>query len=450
MQMQSPLALLEHRRSNPLASWLNLTSSAAVVDERLRRPPWNRAELKHLSADERIQLANELSSKVALTKDLLSIHLNMQRMVGDGLALRHPEGTYYAGRIFDLAHLQQEGASLEAIPLLPWRVDFFGGMHIMGESGTGKSLASETVYTQWPQVYVHQGGVGELAYLKQLGWLKVHMPADGTRGGFLLNAFMSVDRALGSDYADRYVRLTVERQLVKLLYVLALHRCGVLIIEEAQETNLHNTPYGKEFLNFFLRLLNWSIPVVLIGNPLAFGAMYKHAQLLSRFSAYGGVRMSPLASDDPEWEHTWMPTIWKPSILTEEDAPISRLNLKIWRATGGFPRYLQRLRIDAEICALRNGSERLEQEHIAMALQGPTMVEVRGLIKGFAMRSVEQISVYSDIDVPYYASLWGKARNEPSQKRGKLSESSEAGTSDEALAMVARAHLEATQRASGH
>lgn len=405
----SAVDALKYQRTNPLVRDLQLFRTPRQLAEAVAPPPVNPDELKLIPPCDRISLSRQFPEAVVVTKALLTIQDNMQRMVADAYAKRDPRNASYARALFKLANRQRDVSDLQDSSLLGIDISYCGGMLVAGESGCGKSFATEALYSQWPAVIEHTAGAGEFAYLKQIVHLKVHMPADGQRGGFLTNAFTAIDALVGSSYASKYARLSIEKQLVKLLYVLALHRCGVLIIEEAQEKNLAANTFGEQFLFFFLRLLNWGVPVVLIGNPLAFVEMRKSVQLRSRFTEYGDFRLVPVDLEDPEWKSQWVPQCWRPFLTSQPDQVIENVDQIVWHCTGGIPRYLTRLRREAEIAALRCNSEQVQSEHVSMAFHGESMTGVHQVIEAFACKNLDKLGKLSDVDQAYFASKWSGA-----------------------------------------
>jgi hypothetical protein len=211
---------------------------------------------------------------------------------------------------------------------------------------------------------------------------------------------------------------TVERLLVNVLHYLALHRCGLLIIEEAQEKNLAATQFAREFLTFFLRLLNHSIPVVIIGNPLAFSVLDSFSQDQSRFSEYGDFRIDPTFDfRDEEWRDVWMADLWTASLLDHSDEPIEDLSELIWNYTAGFPRHLARLRRETLSVAIQLGSARVSLEHIQIATASPAMSGASKLISAFVNRNWKELEQYDDIPIAEVKSKWdllaASAQNPP-------------------------------------
>jgi AAA domain len=393
-------------RGNPLLQGLPKIRTPEEICSALESFPYDPQMLRKMPTEDRIVLSRHAQKSVVISDDLFQIQIGIQRMWVDGLVARDPRHPQLIGTQFGFA---QDIRSCNQLSDLQWRESFCGGMLIEGDTGTGKSFAVDTLLSQWPTV-VHHKGSSELPWsnFKQLIYLKVPMPADGSRKGLIDSIFMGMDNALGTQYLNlhRAASWSVERLLIRALYYLTLHCTGVLIIEEAQHQNLAGT-FGREFLTFFLRILNYGIPVVIIGNPAAFVVIKNHGQDLARFSEYGGFRLSPILDhSSTEWTTQWVPGLWRPCVTSEPDGSIENLSEILWRYTGGFPRFLARLRRESEIAALLNGSESVELQHIEMGYHSAAMRPVQPLIEAFVCRSPSKLQKFRDVDHSYYVSEW--------------------------------------------
>lgn len=163
---------------------------------------------------------------------------------------------------------------------------------------------------------------------------------------------------------------------------------------EAQQENLAVSQFARDFLTFFLRLLNHGIPVVIIGNPMA-------------FSEYGDFRIGP-AYDfrDEEWRGEWMPDLWMATLLDEEDEPIEDLDELIWTYTAGFPRYVALLRRETLSVAIQMGSTKVCLDHIEIAKMSPPMMGAAKLISAFVNRDWRDLEQFLDIPIAEIRLRW--------------------------------------------
>lgn len=415
-QFTNPLQLsLDRLKRNPLLAALPEQMSPVDLAQALRFRPITPANVKAIDLNDRLRLVGEYKKIFVPTTMNLAIARSLQQMIHDGLAQRDPHLTSAKTFIFKGGQLKgQELSKLE------WWPSFASGMVIEGITGTGKSQLIDRFLSLIPQVIEH-GPNPEFgwAFLKQLVWLKIYMPSDGSRGGFLQGAFLELDRALGTDYAKQYssTAWTVEKKLVVFLHLLSVHRCGLLVIEEAQEKSLSQSAIGRDFITFFLRLLNWGIPTVLMGNPLAFAKLRDFSQDVDRFSEGGWFHIHPLM--DPkseEWTEDWLPSLWAPTLLDHADAEYlpftddltdQTLADFIWTRTAGVPRYVCRLRREVQDAALRAGATQVTAAMVDEVYRtSEKMIELHRRIVAFVRKDWRALQCFDDIPWDYFRQLW--------------------------------------------
>ncbi|RVT47459.1 TniB family NTP-binding protein [Rubrivivax albus] len=317
------------------------------------------------------------------TYQLATIATQIHRMLIGGLIDRDPYSPEQKRRLHQLAYGAQRG-----VLDVPWVNAASRGMRIEGITKQGKTQLIKRVLSQYPQV-IRRGENTEAGWIElvQLVYLVIPMPTDATKGGFLMQAFIELDRILGTTYArDTKIRdSSIDSQLVQLLAKLAMHRCGLLVVEEAQETNqLATTKFGSDFGTFFLRVLNAGIPTILMGNPNAFTELDTSSQLMGRLSDAGLHELQPTASPTAnEWTDDFVPGIWGKNLLPEADEPIDDLPVKLHAWTGGFKHYLNVLRREATMSAIQRKGSHVAQRDIALALQSSAMVEGRKIIDSY-------------------------------------------------------------------
>lgn len=414
------LRRIEQCRTNPLREGVGpLRSSRELLQALMNRPitPENVAEVP---LEDRALVVDQYNEIFVPTEQTLAIAIAMQDMLFAGLDRRDPR--LKENRQFIMRSAGLKGARIQDIPLFERPEAPALGMLIEGITGTGKSVIAERVLSLFPQVIVRGPNPScGWAALKQLVWLRVHMPSDGSRGGFLTGAFLELDRVLGTTYMEQYRSWTVERQLVIFLHLLSLHRCGLLVIEEAQQNALSmHAPYGAEFLTFFLRLLNFGIPTTLIGNPLAFVRLNEFSQDGCRFSESGTFRLEPtMDHESRDWASLWIDRLWKPTLLSEPDAPYQAVSEDpldqtlegfIWKRTAGFPRFLARLRREVQARALAEGLSQVTPELVDDVYRtSPKFARIRHLIEAFVHKNHETVGKYKDIPGGDYELMWKEA-----------------------------------------
>lgn len=406
---------LDRFNHNPLIAALPKRATPVELASKLRFCPITPENLQGIPIHDRFTLLKSYKDTFVPTTQSLSICLSLQQMIFDGYAQRDP--TLVESKKFIYSGGQLKGFKLAETE---WWPSFSSGMVIDGITGVGKSQIIDRFLSLYPETVEHHHNEDcGWRSLKQLCWLKIHMPSDGSRGGFLEGAFRALDQALGTNYSQQYSSRSwsVEKLLVVFLHLLAVHRCGLLVIEEAQEKNLSQSPFSRDFVTFFLRLLNWGIPTLLIGNPLAFGNLRDFSQDVDRFSDGGWHHLLPtLDPASEEWREDWMPGLWSPTLLERPDAeytpfssdPIDQsLAGFVWRRTGGVPRYLARLRAEVQEAALRSGLQRVTPALVdAVYRSSPKMIEIHARIDALALKDWRALERYSDIPSNVFHKLW--------------------------------------------
>jgi hypothetical protein len=399
----------------------------------VRNRPISRENVFDVPLARRHELIDAFKSIVVPTSAGIEFIASVQDMLYQGLTRRNPLTEANRRSI-------HENSELKGSPekTIPWFPSFASGAILEAITGMGKSQILDRYLSLLPIVIEH-GPLPECqwAKLKQLVYLKVHMPSDGSRGGFLESAFLALDESLGSNYRQQYKRWTIERKTVVFLHLLSIHRCGLLVVEEAQERNLAHTMFAREFQTFFLRLLNWGIPTVVLGNPLAFSELRRFSQDADRFSEGGWHTMLPVNDPtDSEWVNHWIPGLWKPTLLDEPDAPYSPLpdgNAEptlehfIWSRTAGVPRYLCRLRREVQKRALFT-QKAIDTEMIDFVYRNSkTFASIRPRIEAMVAKDWKRLQVFSDIPSDTFRRLWNRdadtESNFPDTAGGKAEQS---------------------------
>lgn len=391
--------------ANPLVKGLPPFLTGAQMADKLVHRPLSEVNWESAPLAQRAVVLNQLKLTFCVTEDSLRIAMALQSLLWDGLLARDPRLPEQRRMVYEVAEYDYK-----KIETMEWRDEFIGGITIRGITGVGKSAAVNRFLSLFPKFIRHgRNEAAQWVEFCQLVYLKVPMPADGTRGGFLQNCLLEMDKVMGTDYYKRHQgkQWTVERQLVNVLHYLSLHRCGLLIIEEAQQKNLAVSQFASDFLTFFLRLLNHSIPVVIIGNPLAFSVLDSFSQDQSRFSEYGDFRIGPTYDfRDEEWRDAWMSDLWRATLLDEEDELIEHLDELIWTYTAGFPRYVARLRRETLSVAIQMESTKVCRSHIEIAKMSPSMVGAGKLITAFIGRNWRDLEQFMDIPIAETRLRW--------------------------------------------
>jgi ABC-type oligopeptide transport system ATPase subunit len=223
----------------------------------------------------------------------LEIHISISNMLRRGYLVRNP---------LERGYWRNMNEKLEQFKKHPMKSRFLQakarGFCIVGIGGIGKSTTVENILSLYPQVIIHTHYCGEDFIQKQLVWLKIQCPNDGSIKGLCLNFFETVDAILETDYAKRYGGRyrTVDELLPNMARVAALHCLGVLVIDEIQDLSEAKSGGAARVLNFLVQLENTiGVPYLLIGTPKANQLFKGEFRQARRASEQGDVNWQRMA-----------------------------------------------------------------------------------------------------------------------------------------------------------
>ena len=183
---------------------------------------------------------------------------------------------------------------------------------MIGMSGVGKTTAVDRILCMYPQYITHTKYKNKPFCMKQIVWMKLDCPFDGSIKGLCLNFFSELDRVLGSDYAENFIsqRYTVDTLLVKMSHLASTHGLGILVIDEIQHLSHAKSGGSEKMLNFFITLVNTiGVPVVLIGTSKALPILQSEFRQARRGSGQGDLIWDRMKNDE-SWD-IMLRSMWK-------------------------------------------------------------------------------------------------------------------------------------------
>ncbi len=199
------------------------------------------------------------------------------------------------------------------------------GLCIVGLGGVGKSTAVENILSLYPQVITHTSYGGQDLILKQLVWVKLQCPSDGSLKGLCINYLQEVDDILGTNYIRHYGvgRRNADELLLIMARVASNHFLGLIVFDEIQDLSEAKSGGATRMLNFFVQLENTlGIPFVLIGTPKAKALLSGEFRQARRISEQGDIYWRPMREIaekeksnapnviDPDW-NVFVRAMWR-------------------------------------------------------------------------------------------------------------------------------------------
>ena len=398
--------------SNPFISEIEKYLTTENLAARLAISPLDGLNIRALGMQERMDYLDRLQEEFfEPTSSSLEIATRIFRLIRRGYLNRNPTLPSVRKMTMEIA-----GFSGMELSALPWYSSYAKGMTIQGVTGVGKSYEIRRVLTLLPQVVEH-GRVLDAGWgkMKQVVWLYVAMSHDGSLGGLLLQIIQELDHVIGTNYSQdtSLIKLSNEKLAVRLGVILRNHGVGALFIDEIQSRNFEGKGLGRFAATFFLRLLNFGIPVVLIGNPLGLSALYSFSQDMRRIGSGGTVVMHPLEFESFDWGNCLAAGLWRQNLMPESSS-ISDLEGKmLFYYSGGIRDYASRIIIASQRLALDLGDRVITEEHMHNAFLGADFSDKdRDMIVGFRDKNPILLVQFEDVPWEEYASYWNRDKDD--------------------------------------
>jgi hypothetical protein len=399
--------LLHATRGNPLLEALEPYLSTNDLEMRLQNWPLAGVDVANLSTTARhdfLELLQEEMFEPTLTS--LDTTTRLYRMIRRGCIARDP--THVSARAHLMAVARFAGRELRE---LPWFPHFAKCMRVSGVTGLGKTYEVMRALKQLPPKFEHgYSRSADWTHMTQVAWLYIGMSHDGSLGGLLLQILVELDVCAGTGYSRErsLTGLSNEKLAVQVGIILNNHAVGVLVIDELQGRNFAGGARGGLAATFFLRMLNFGIPLVLMGNPLGMDALDSFSQDMRRVGSSGNIEMHPMDQEDFDYTDVLAPALWRynvmplPSEVEDKDGSI------LFQYCGGIRSYGARMRVASQRLALDQGGRAVTEEHMRQAFMGPDFSNRdRQLIAGFRDRNPLLLQNFDDVPWQRYAQRWG-------------------------------------------
>lgn len=362
---------------NPLLETLAPFIPFKDLPRALIRQPLDSIDWKLMAPEYRNVFLNLHEMHYWPTSQTIDVAESIQTVIRSGLVSRNPLSVAEQRRINMLAL----APNLEKSALQSLRTPAGGGV-ISAMTGMGKSATlSRALEVVAPEQVVIHGKSEKCGWsiLTQVLYLVIDAPFNGTPGGLLSRITEGMDILLGTGYSDDCrKKRNLDAQLLFVTKLLSTHRVGLLAIDENQFENFEQSVWRKSLVLFFLGLMNLGIPILLLGNPLAFAGLKSSSQNMRRLSTIGHHEMTPAATAlEPWWARDFVPGMCR-FALCEEIPAVGEIVDSTFDVTGGVPGIFGPLWIEAQRISLRRGggSAKLQLSDLVAARRSPRVIEL--------------------------------------------------------------------------
>jgi hypothetical protein len=302
-------------KDNPLIEALPpIWSSNDVVDMLSRNVERHDGE-RQFDAHYRVHCVQQLFQYFQPLREHIEIERHLSMSIRQGYLHRSPLSREYVCSLVqghEVINARKPYSDLKAFRPTS------AGFAIIGLSGVGKTSAVTNILGLYPQVIEHTVYRGIPLLLKQVVWLKLDCPHDGSVKGLCMEFFVALDRALDTNYFESSgSRATVDILMIRMAQAARRHCLGVLVIDEIQHLSLAKSGGSEKMLNFFVTLVNTiGIPVVLIGTSRAKSILQGDFRQARRSSGLGSLLWDKMKKDAAwdifvlsMWENQWTKTV---------------------------------------------------------------------------------------------------------------------------------------------
>lgn len=317
---------------NPLRDALPPSLERDAVLERLKRLPPYADDERGLQPDEKFRRLDRILGVLYP----LTYYIDLQRAVDRAMRNSYEHRNPLLPGFYRNVVNASQSISNFSVPTGLSKADC-AGFAIAGDSGIGKSSAMERTLELTPRVINHSSYNGSAFPFRQVPWIKVDCPPDGSTRALCVKVLEAYDSALATEYTYLYDRkgVTANKLMSHIERIACFHGTGVAVIDELQ--NLASAPPGgaDQVLAFFSTLMHsFGLPVILIGTIDAVRLLASRFSQARRATGYSNPIWSRLSKDDPNW-NILLRALWRYQYTAVESKLNADIDVTMYECTKG-------------------------------------------------------------------------------------------------------------------
>ncbi|ETT47088.1 Tn7-like transposition protein C [Paenibacillus sp. FSL R7-269] len=326
-------------KDNPFIEALPPIFEEEEVALQIRKYPDYQDDQRKLGKQTRLHLVQQISDYVEPLPQHFLVEQRLSRLMRHAYKARNPFFPEYI-RQFHIGFkdvldggVDQTGSNIAGVRSTA------AAFTILGVSGQGKTTSIESSLLLYPQVIHHSTYKGQPFIRKQIVWLKLNCPFDGSVKGLCFNFLQAVDSILGTDYFQKFANKTkgtsVDMLIPIMAHIASLHGIGVLVIDEVQNLSSMKSGGAERVLNYFTQLINTiGVPVVLMGTFKAMSLLSTCFSQARRSTGQGDMILDRLVQGE-EWNF-FLKSLWKYQWTATKTTLNSNLSNKMYELSQGI------------------------------------------------------------------------------------------------------------------
>lgn len=345
-------------RDNPFIEGLPPIFEEEDVALQIRKYPDYDERQRKLGRQTRLHLVQQISDYVEPLPSHFLVEQRLSRLIRHGYKARNPFSPAVIRQFhIGFKEILERGVDSTKSNIAGVR-STAAGFAILGVSGQGKTTAIESSLLLYPQVIHHSTYKGQPFIRKQIVWLKLNCPFDGSLKGLCFNFMQSIDSILGTSYYRKFATkgTSVDMLIPILAHIATLHGLGVLVIDEIQFLSFLKSGGAEKMLNYFTQLINTiGVPVVLVGTFKAMKLLSGSFSQARRSTGQGDLIMDRLCEGE-EWDF-FLNGLWKYQWTATETPLKTHLNKKMYELSQGIVDIAVKLYMLAQWQAIEDGND---------------------------------------------------------------------------------------------
>jgi len=280
-----------------------------TVISRVKREPFYDSKERSLEDIYRINAVQRISSFVEPLELTIDAYLSFSRVIKYGYLNRNPNSIEWTKQMNSaFPTLDLDAGDDYYIPTIHSNAASFG---IFGTSGMGKTTIINSVLDLYPQEIIHTEYNGHSFVWKQIVWLKLECPPDGSINSLGRSFFDAIDQVLDTNYFKKFFKLAAKDMVIKMAELAYTYGIGVIVIDEVQWLRDCKKEDANRMLNFFVYLINAiGVPIVLVGTFRVLKLVLKQFAQARRLEGQGDFLINMYDKNDDNWKH-FMEKLWK-------------------------------------------------------------------------------------------------------------------------------------------